>query len=136
MREIAIWSGRDQRPRRQIQKRMHLRDRPINPPPRPHLPPMQNEPLLNIREFDHFSIGVAGFPEGHIACKEGKYVDWGHLKTKIDAGADFVLTQLFFENDDFLPVLELQFVEYTVGCHGAPVALRLWCRIAAGRRQS
>jgi len=54
-----------------------------------------------IREFDHFSIGVAGFPEGHIACKEGKQVDWRHLKTKIDAGADFVLTQLFFDNADF-----------------------------------
>jgi methylenetetrahydrofolate reductase (NADPH) len=54
-----------------------------------------------IREMDGFSIGVAGFPEGHIACKEGKHVDWQHLKTKIDAGADFVLTQLFFDNADF-----------------------------------
>lgn len=54
-----------------------------------------------IREIDGFSIGVAGFPEGHIACKEGKQVDWQHLKTKIDAGADFVLTQLFFDNADF-----------------------------------
>jgi len=54
-----------------------------------------------IRGFDYFSIGVAGFPEGHIACQEGKYVDWQHLKTKIDAGADYVLTQLFFDNADF-----------------------------------
>jgi methylenetetrahydrofolate reductase (NADPH) len=54
-----------------------------------------------IRGLDHFSIGVAGFPEGHIACKDGKLVDWGHLKTKINAGADFVLTQLFFDNADF-----------------------------------
>jgi methylenetetrahydrofolate reductase (NADPH) len=54
-----------------------------------------------IRGLDGFSIGVAGFPEGHIACKEGKYVDWQHLKTKINAGADFVLTQLFFDNADF-----------------------------------
>ena len=29
-------------------------------------------------------IGVAGFPEGHIACKEGKHVDWQRLKQKID----------------------------------------------------
>lgn len=54
-----------------------------------------------IRETGDFSIGVAGFPEGHIACKEGKYVDWQHLKEKADAGADFVLTQLFFDNADF-----------------------------------
>ncbi|MEW6160286.1 MAG: methylenetetrahydrofolate reductase [NAD(P)H] [Verrucomicrobiota bacterium] len=54
-----------------------------------------------VRETGGFSIGVAGFPEGHIACKEGKLVDWGRLKHKIDCGADFVLTQLFFNNSDF-----------------------------------
>lgn len=54
-----------------------------------------------IREKGGFSIGVAGFPEGHIACKEGKFVDWQHLNEKIDAGADCVLTQLFFDNADF-----------------------------------
>jgi methylenetetrahydrofolate reductase (NADPH) len=54
-----------------------------------------------VREQGDFSIGVAGFPEGHIACKEGKHADWQHLKEKIDAGADFVLTQLFFDNADF-----------------------------------
>jgi methylenetetrahydrofolate reductase (NADPH) len=54
-----------------------------------------------IREQGDFSIGVAGFPEGHIACKEGKHADWQHLKEKVDAGADYVLTQLFFDNADF-----------------------------------
>jgi methylenetetrahydrofolate reductase (NADPH) len=54
-----------------------------------------------IRQKGDFSIGVAGFPEGHIACKEGKESDWAHLKKKIDSGADFVLTQLFFDNEDF-----------------------------------
>src|SRR6266850_4356964 len=48
-----------------------------------------------IRDQGAFSIGVAAFPEGHIACKAGKFVDWTHLKTKIDAGADWVITQLF-----------------------------------------
>ena len=55
-----------------------------------------------IREAGDYSIGVAGFPEGHIACKEGKYVDWQRLKHKIDQGADFVVTQLFFNNRDYL----------------------------------
>lgn len=54
-----------------------------------------------IRELGEFSIGVAGFPEGHIACREGKLVDWQRLKMKIEAGADFVVTQLFFDNNDF-----------------------------------
>lgn len=54
-----------------------------------------------IRTQDGFSTGVAGFPEGHVACRAGKLADWGHLKEKIDAGADFVLTQLFFDNADF-----------------------------------
>lgn len=51
-----------------------------------------------IRDFAAFSIGVAGFPEGHIACREGRHEDWRRLKTKIDCGADFVITQFFFEN--------------------------------------
>jgi methylenetetrahydrofolate reductase (NADPH) len=55
-----------------------------------------------IRAQNGFSIGCAGFPEGHIACKEGRLVDWQRLKEKIDAGADFVITQLFFDNDDYL----------------------------------
>jgi methylenetetrahydrofolate reductase (NADPH) len=54
--------------------------------------------VRRIREFGAFSIGVAGFPEGHIACREGKHVDWQRLKAKIDHGADFVITQLFFDN--------------------------------------
>jgi methylenetetrahydrofolate reductase (NADPH) len=54
-----------------------------------------------IREQGELSIGVAGFPEGHVACKGGKHVDWGYLKEKIDAGADFVVTQLFFDNADY-----------------------------------
>ena len=54
-----------------------------------------------IKEMGGFSIGTAGFPESHIACTEGKHVDWQRLKAKIDRGADFVLTQLFFDNDDY-----------------------------------
>ncbi|MCU1382999.1 MAG: Methylenetetrahydrofolate reductase [Acidobacteria bacterium] len=54
--------------------------------------------VRRIRAFGAFSIGVAGFPEGHVACRDGKQVDWQRLKAKIDHGADFVITQLFFDN--------------------------------------
>jgi methylenetetrahydrofolate reductase (NADPH) len=54
-----------------------------------------------IRRQDGFSVGVAAFPEGHVACKEGKHADWQHLREKIEAGADFALTQLFFDNADY-----------------------------------
>ena len=54
-----------------------------------------------IREQNGFNIGVAGFPEGHVACKQGKLADWQHLKEKIEAGANFVITQLFFDNADY-----------------------------------
>ena len=60
-----------------------------------------NQLVEFIREGNDFCIGVAGFPEGHIACKEGKHVDWRYLKGKIDAGADWVITQLFFDNADY-----------------------------------
>ena len=54
-----------------------------------------------LRELGGFDIGTAGFPEGHIACKQGKLVDWGYLRDKVQAGADFIITQLFFDNTDF-----------------------------------
>jgi methylenetetrahydrofolate reductase (NADPH) len=54
-----------------------------------------------IRGTDAFSIGVAGFPEGHTACTEGRETDWERLRAKIDSGADFVITQLFFQNRDY-----------------------------------
>jgi methylenetetrahydrofolate reductase (NADPH) len=71
-----------------------------------------------IRERNGFSIGVAGFPEGHIACKEGKLADWQHLKEKVEAGADFILTQLFFDNTDFF-----QFRDHLAGNLGVNVPI-------------
>ena len=71
-----------------------------------------------IRESGMFSTGVAGFPEGHVACKAGKLADWAHLKTKVDAGADFVLTQLFFDNADFF-----EFRDHVAGKLGVRVPI-------------
>jgi len=71
-----------------------------------------------IREHGDFSVGTAGFPEGHVACKAGKHADWGHLAEKVAAGADFVLTQLFFANADYF-----EFRDYLTGRLGVRVPL-------------
>jgi methylenetetrahydrofolate reductase (NADPH) len=47
-----------------------------------------------------FGIGVAGFPEGHPACPN-RLKEMDYLKAKVDAGADYICTQLFFDNHDF-----------------------------------
>lgn len=60
-----------------------------------------HELVTLTRNTGGFSIGVAGFPEGHLECKEGKEVDWRRLQAKIGCGADFVITQIFFENTFF-----------------------------------
>ncbi|MEM7697480.1 MAG: methylenetetrahydrofolate reductase [NAD(P)H] [Verrucomicrobiota bacterium] len=48
-----------------------------------------------------FGIGVAGFPEGHPSTPN-RLKEMDFLKAKVDAGADYIVTQLFFNNDDFL----------------------------------
>ena len=47
-----------------------------------------------------FGIGVAGFPEGHPATPN-RLEELDYLKAKVDAGADYICTQLFFDNHDF-----------------------------------
>ena len=47
-----------------------------------------------------FGIGVAGFPEGHPSTPN-RLLEMDHLKAKVDAGADYIVTQLFFDNHDF-----------------------------------
>src|SRR5215467_10260389 len=52
-----------------------------------------------------FGIGVAGFPEGHPGTPN-RLLEMDYFKAKVDAGADYVITQLFFDNRDFLDFRE------------------------------
>ena len=47
-----------------------------------------------------FGIGVAGFPDGHPATPN-RLIEMDYLKVKVDAGADYICTQMFFNNHAF-----------------------------------
>ena len=78
-----------------------------------------NELVSLIRECGDFSVGVAGYPEGH---PESDTLDGDieNLKRKVEAGADFVITQLFFDNHHYFDFVER--------CEKAGIA----CRIIPG----
>ncbi len=61
--------------------------------------------LIRKNYGDFFSIGVAGFPEGHINCSS-KELDSQYLKIKIEHGGEFVITQLFFDNSIYFEYLD------------------------------
>ncbi|MBL8764363.1 MAG: methylenetetrahydrofolate reductase [NAD(P)H] [Phycisphaerae bacterium] len=76
--------------------------------------PFASDLVALIREFNEsashpdprgFGIGVAGFPEGHPGTPN-RLLELDHLKAKVDAGADFIVTQLFFDNRDFFDFRE------------------------------
>ena len=58
------------------------------------------ELIRDIRANGDFCIGGACYPEGHIECPSRRE-DIDHLREKVDAGLDFLTTQMFFNNDIF-----------------------------------
>lgn len=52
-----------------------------------------------------FCLGGAAYPEGHVECAS-KYQDLHHLKRKVDAGAQFLITQLFFDNRHYFDFVD------------------------------
>ncbi len=87
-----------------------------------------------------FGIGVAGFPEGHPATPN-RLDEMTHLKAKVDAGADYICTQLFFDNRDFYDFrerCELAGIEVPIIAGIMPVTSRTGMKrmaeLAAGAR--
>ena len=61
--------------------------------------------IRELKEFGGFCVGAACYPEGHIDCDDS-FKDLVYLREKQDSGAEFFITQLFFDNGLFERFLE------------------------------
>ena len=110
--------------------------------------------LINTEFKKDFGVLVAGYPEKHIEAPSME-VDLVNLKRKVDAGADAVVTQLFYDNDDFyrfrdlcvkqginipivpglLPVTSLAQVKRITGMCGAKLPQKMVDALAASEEK-
>ena len=93
-----------------------------------------------MRDPRGFGVAVAGFPEGHPATPD-RLAEMDHLKAKVDAGADCIVTQLFFQNTDFADFrerCELAGVKVPIIAGIMPITsakgMRRMAQLAAGAR--
>ena len=63
-----------------------------------------SELVADIKSQGDFCIGGACYPDGHVECAH-KDDDIRNLKRKVDAGVDFLTTQMFFDNAEFFNFL-------------------------------
>jgi methylenetetrahydrofolate reductase (NADPH) len=59
------------------------------------------ELLPFVKARHPFGVGAAFYPEGHVECGD-KRVDWDRAADKVEAGADFLISQIFYDVADFL----------------------------------
>ncbi|THB75319.1 MAG: 5,10-methylenetetrahydrofolate reductase [Desulfobacteraceae bacterium] len=59
-----------------------------------------SELIRFIKERYDFTLGCAGYPEGHVDAPDFK-TDLGHTRTKVENGADYIVAQYFYDNDYF-----------------------------------
>jgi methylenetetrahydrofolate reductase (NADPH) len=105
--------------------------------------------VRHIRKFNEkgshsekrgFGVGVAGFPDGHPATPN-RLLEMDYLKAKVDAGADYIVTQLFFDNHafyDFRDRCELAGIKVPILAGLMPITsekgMRRMADLAAGSR--
>lgn len=60
--------------------------------------------FIRAEKYD-FCLGGAGYPEGHTECRDLAR-DIGHLRIKVDAGIEFIITQLYYDNADYFAFVD------------------------------
>ena len=70
-----------------------------------------------VKDRNCFGVGAAAYPEGHVECTS-KHLDWDRAAAKVAAGAEYLITQLFYDWNDFV-----EFEDYLRNKHGVKVPI-------------